>query len=206
MNSEPWRDPLQELWQRQPMPAPVPVRTEDRILRDVQAAEAEEEREWSSNERTFMLMALLIGAPNLLTLAFASTFDWLDLWMNVLFWSWAAVFLVFRWRRRRVDRAFQHALLERIERGRRVLRERMIYNDASLLTLPIMSFVVGLLLQHITHGAMVVAALGGSATFAVLGWIFVLQRKKQLAQLKRRLAVLDEMHTQLAMASPADRP
>jgi O-antigen/teichoic acid export membrane protein len=205
MNSDPWRDPLQELWQRQPVPAPV--RDEDRVLRDVRTAEEEEEREWSSNERTFMLMALLIGAPNLLTLAFASTFDWLDLWGNVLFWSWAAVFLVFRWRRRRVDRAFQHALLERIERGRRVLRERMIYNDVSMLTLlPVMSSVGGLLLQHITHGAIVVAALGGSATFAVLAWIFVVQRKKQLTQFKRRLVVLDDMRAQLAVASPADQP
>ena len=83
----------------------------------------------------------------------------------------------------------------------------MIYNDVSMLTLlPVMSSVGGLLLQHITHGAMVVAALGGSATFAVLAWIFVVHRKKQQTQLKRRLAVLDDMRTQLAMASPTDRP
>ena len=33
MNSEPWRDPLQELWQRQPVPvATAPA--EERVLRD----------------------------------------------------------------------------------------------------------------------------------------------------------------------------
>ena len=37
MNSEPWRDPLQDLWQNQP--APAPIRDADHILRDVRSAQ-----------------------------------------------------------------------------------------------------------------------------------------------------------------------
>jgi hypothetical protein len=207
MNSEPWRDPLQKLWQRQPVPATVPMRTEDRILRDAQTAEAEWERESSGAEWVCVIGALLMGGPELLQLAFGTTFDWASLCLNLMFWWWAAVAMAFRWRRQRIDRAFQHTLVDRIARGRRLLRERIVFNDVSNLIVPVLlALAVGLTLLDMTDGSMAVAMLGGSVTFALLAWLFVIQRRSVQAHLARRLAVLDDMRTELAMLSPADQP
>ena len=203
MNSEPWRDPLQELWQRQPVPAPL--RVEDRMLRDMRAAEEEWEHEWGGAERTFVVAALVMGGPELLRLAFAREFDWVPFAMTAVWWWWAAVALTFRWRRRRLERAYQQALRERIARGRRLLRERMRFNDASLLVVPVVSLLVGMTLWDLADGSMAAAVLGGGATLAVLAWSFVAHRRKQRAQFERRLAVLDEMHAQLTAADSADR-
>ena len=91
--------------------------------------------------------------------------------------------------------------------GRRLLRERIVFNDVSGLLTPVfMALILGLMLLDVTDGAMVVAVLGGGAAFALLAWLFVIQRRSLQAHFARRLAVLDEMHTQLAMANPADRP
>lgn len=204
MNSEPWRDPLQELWQQQPVPAPL--RIEERVLRDVRTAEEEWNREWSATDRSFVVCALLMGAPELMRLTFGSGLDWSGgTAVCAVWWWWAGVALTFGWRRRRIERAYDQTLLERIARARRVLRERMIFNDASMLVLPVMPLLVGVTLLDMTDGSMVVAVLGGVTALIVLTWLFVVQRRKQRAQFGQRLTVLDEMRAQLCPEDPNGR-
>jgi hypothetical protein len=198
MNSEPWRDPLQELWQRQPVP-PVQVRPDERILRVVQDAEIEWERETGEAERATYWMWPVFVLPPLLRFYFWHEEFWWGEWLlQVSIGATVLTTLLAQRRRQQCERDFGQSLLGRIERGRALLAQRLKFTDLNLFALPIVPVAVALLIHQGTGGSMLAAVIAGGAAAGLFGCWAVAHRRKFRAQLRERITELDAMRAELA--------
>lgn len=195
MNSEPWNDSLQEIWQRQPPPARE--RDEERLLRQVQIAEKAWERETGKNDRVIYAIAAVAIVPRLLKLWRAEEV-WLGDWLlAIIFGSLVTFVALFGWRRAQHDRDFSRSLLGRTDRGRALLRLRMKFLDLNLLYTPLLALAVGLWFYKWTYGSTALAVAAGALSFVPLAWWLVSHRRTQRAKITASLASLEELRREL---------
>lgn len=197
MNSEPWRDPLQELWQRQPTPA-APERAEERILRAVQAAEDQARREAGDYADIAWWLLPLLWLPNLVSAYFTHPeFFWGEWLLQVSLWAILLGIVVMHQRRRRYERDFGPTLLGRIELGCALLRMRMKWNHLNLVGAPFLALALALSVHAWTHGSGWAAVVTGAIALPGLGGWMVRHWRKHHTEMQRRLAALEAMRAEL---------
>lgn len=197
MNSEPWRDPLQKLWQQQPLPR-AGLHLEERVLADVQQRRDAWEEAWSASERNTLYAVLLLLAPKLLGCAWAPDVPSVaEVTIILALVAQAALILGARWRRRRVAGRFDQTLLSIIAQSRAVLRERMLLTRINLWFVPVLGIAVGALLFELTHGALATAIAIGVVTAIGLARWFVLEARRDRVRWQQQLERLAQLQQQL---------
>jgi hypothetical protein len=199
MNSEPWRDPLQELWQRQPVP-PAPQQAAERILRAVKATEAEWEGEAAAGERGIFVWGWFLGLKLIDAWRAPQDFaagEWL---LVIVMWVMVLAALLARRRRRQWDRDFETSLLGRIQRGRALLRMRQAWNEINVPAGPVVTVVLALQVYHWASRPVLAAAVTAAIALPLLTWMFLACRRKESARLQQRAALLETMEAELARA------
>lgn len=201
MNSESWRDPLQELWQRQPVP-PAAVRAEERILRAVQDAEERERRETGDYADISWWLLPLLYLPSLADAYFRDEFWWGEWLIQVSLWGFMLGMVLSQRRRRQFDRDFGATLLDRIEHGAALLRLRLKGNHVNLIGGPLFASAGTLFVYQGTNGSMRAAVLTCVVSLPALSWWFTAYWRKRQTHLQQRIAALETLRAELTGGGP----
>lgn len=195
MNSDPWYDPLAEVWQRQPTPKPKV--TAQQILQQVREAEQTWVDEWEATERTYFGLAAAFLLPVTMEIA-RPNFDWTNVFLNLCFVWLAAVAFVFRLRRRRARRHFGQDLLSHFAEAEALLHERNRFYTVMLWCSPLLPLALGDFLWILFPGQRLVAGIGVVLGGAGTVWLVRYQRRLGQADLAKKFAELEAKRRALA--------
>lgn len=197
MNYDMWQD----LWVRQPVPLPPPE--EGRLLREIQA-ESEKEDDGRRQFLNAALCSAAIFAVLSLYPLIRHGFELQD-WFPFLLWgSWAGIGLVFRQRRRTLDRGYGESLLDRIDHAQAILRESQRYAVWNMIVPVLVTVVmVAHFAAEITEGQSILAPVLAGGLVLLLPLLALPWERKRRDKLRQRMAELQEMRAQLSSGAEA---